>query len=202
MRTIWHDYCTCYGNTLKKGKSWYYHFTLPGSLPGKTSGHCLQGQLQHIHSVICFGIVGEQLERENFTLWPELSGCAALPVPAVELPAPCCTACASPASFPLTLKLDAGSGREDSFQGQAGHWFRQLGSGGGSAVCNCVVARAGLKRFPIRVWHHRHISFYKTECYLKISATAKASLPLPVLNWDFSSGTVYTGYFPWHAHQY
>lgn len=51
------------------------------------------------------------------------------------------------------------------------------------------------------VWHHWLISYYKIKSYLKISATAKASLPLPVLNWDFKSGTAYTGYFSWHAYQ-
>lgn len=52
------------------------------------------------------------------------------------------------------------------------------------------------------VWHHWLISYYKIKCYLKISATVKASLPLPVLNWDFKSGTMYTGYFSWHVYQY
>lgn len=49
-------------------------------------------------------------------------------------------------------------------------------------------------------WHHWLISYYKIKSYLKISATVKASPPLPVLNWDFKSGTVYTGYFSWHAY--
>lgn len=169
-----------------------------------TSRHRLHGHVHHIYHVIYFIIKGEHIRKER--AFHSFSSAFQLY---------CSFSLSCPVTFPLLPCLCQTCVLFPDTETQCWRWQRGFGTGEGWALVQTArkwwrILSSQLHGIQdwikvlsnLCVWHHQLISYYKIKCYYKISATVKASLPLPVLNWDFKSGTVYTGYFPWHVYQY
>lgn len=202
MTTAW---LPASGHILRRSNS-YYLLILPGSLPGYEMWTLITCEhLQHIHYVIYFCIVADSIRRGErifyfASIFPQLSSFTTGSVSAFKLPSLAALSVPDLCPFP-------------------GHWNSMLAlagrirNRGKLGICSDSSEVVGILSLQLHgsqewikalsnpcVWHHWLISYYKIKSYLKISATVKASLPLPVLNWYFKSGIMYTGYFFWHVY--